>query len=48
VFNDSDVDTLTGNSATDWFYANLTNDNGGPLDVITDASSSEKKTDSDF
>ena len=48
VFNDNDSDTLTGNAATDWFFANLTNDNGGPLDKITDGTGNEKQSDSDF
>ncbi len=48
VFNDNEIDTLAGNAGTDWYYANLTNDNGGPLDVITGLESGEKKSDSDF
>src|SRR5262249_53184750 len=36
VFNDASVDTLSGNQGSDWFLANQTADNGGPLDVVTD------------
>ena len=48
VFNDDDEDGLTGSLDSDWFFANLVADNGGPLDLITDIASSEQDTDTDF
>ena len=48
MFNDNDVDTLTGNQAQDWFFANLIADNGGVLDIITDRAANESANDTDF
>lgn len=48
VFNDHDVDTLTGRSGQDWFLANKLADNGGPLDTITDLALNELYGDIDF
>jgi Ca2+-binding RTX toxin-like protein len=48
VFTDSDVDTLTGSGGSDWFFANQTADNGGPLDIVTDLAGSEIWSDTDF
>jgi hypothetical protein len=46
VFSDSSVDTLTGSSGVDWFFANL-DSAGGPIDSITDAASGETTSDID-
>jgi hypothetical protein len=40
VFNDADVDTLTGSQGKDWFFANQAADNGGVLDCVTDQAAS--------
>lgn len=50
VFNDNDVDTLTGSQGVDWFFANRENTNGGNavLDIVTDKSGSEFWSDTDF
>jgi Ca2+-binding RTX toxin-like protein len=48
VFNDNDVDKLTGSQGTDWFFGNRINDNGGVLDNITDQAISELWNDTDF
>ena len=47
VFNDNDIDTLTGSQGTDWFFANREAE-GGILDVVTDKASSELWNDTDF
>ena len=49
VFNDNDVDTLTGSQGVDWFFANRENNNGGNavLDIVTDKSGSEFWNDTD-
>ena len=46
VFNDNDVDTLTGSQGTDWFFAN--HDGPGVLDIITDKAANELWSDTDF
>ena len=48
VFNDNDVDTLIGSSGQDWFFANTINDNGGAIDIITDAAGNEITRDTDY
>ena len=48
VFNDNDVDTLTGSQGQDWFFANRVADNGGVLDVVTDKAANELWNDTDF
>jgi hypothetical protein len=48
VFTDNDVDTLTGSGGKDFFFANKTADNGGPIDIVTDQSASEFWVDTDF
>jgi hypothetical protein len=48
VFNDNDVDTLTGSQGQDWFLANQVADNGGVLDVVTDKAANELWSDTDF
>ena len=48
VFNDNDIDTLTGSQGTDWFFANRIADNGGVLDIITDKAANELWNDTDF
>ena len=48
VFNDNDVDRLTGNSDRDAFWANVLNNNGGPLDLLLDFSSLELAIDTDY
>ena len=48
VFNDTDVDILTGSQGQDWFFANRVADNGGPLDCITDKAANELWNDTDF
>ncbi|MEZ6032243.1 MAG: hypothetical protein R3C17_04060 [Planctomycetaceae bacterium] len=48
VFNDNDVDTLTGSQGIDWFFANHFADGGGALDKITDKAASELWSDTDF
>jgi hypothetical protein len=51
VFNDNQVDTLTGNQGQDWFHANLIADtaaNGGVLDVVVDKAVNELWSDTDF
>ena len=46
VFNDTDVDTLTGNGGVDWFFANQ---NGtGAIDIVTDKTANELWNDTDF
>jgi Ca2+-binding RTX toxin-like protein len=47
VFSDTSVDTLTGSSDQDWFFANL-DSSGGPLDTITDKGSTETAVDINF
>ena len=46
VFNDNDVDTLTGSQGIDWFFAN--HDGPGELDIITDKAANELWSDTDF
>jgi hypothetical protein len=48
VFNDNDVDLLTGSQGVDWFFANLVADNGGAVDRITDLASGEFGFDTDL
>ena len=48
VFNDDDVDILTGSQGQDWFFANQVADNGGALDVVTDKAANELWNDTDF
>lgn len=48
VFNDGSVDLLAGNQGSDWFLANRSSDNGGPLDVVSDKAASELWSDTDF
>ena len=48
VFNDNDVDTLTGSSGQDWFFANTINDNGGAIDIIVDQAGNEIVRDTDY
>jgi Ca2+-binding RTX toxin-like protein len=48
VFNDNDVDTLTGSQGVDWFFANQIADNGAALDRLTDMAANELGTDTDF
>ena len=48
VFNDNQVDTLTGNQGVDWFFANRVADNGGVLDIVTDLAGNELWSDTDF
>lgn len=48
VFNDNDVDTLTGNEGRDWFLANQLADNGGALDRVIDQASNENWSDTDL
>ncbi len=48
VFDDNQVDTLTGSQGTDWFFANRIADDGGPLDIVTDKSAEELWNDIDF
>lgn len=48
VFNDNEVDTLTGSQGTDWFFANRQADGGGVLDLVTDKASKELWSDTDF
>jgi len=48
VFNDNEVDTLTGSQGQDWFFANRTADNGGALDAVTDKAANELWSDTDF
>jgi hypothetical protein len=48
VFTDNDVDTLTGSGGQDFFFANKTGDNGGPIDNVTDQSAKEVWDDTDF
>ena len=47
VFNDNEVDTLTGGQGTDWFFANRQADGGGLLDVVSDKGASELWSDTD-
>ena len=42
VFDDSEVDVISGNQASDWFFANLA---GGVLDILDDRNSSENQND---
>jgi hypothetical protein len=48
VFNDNDVDTLTGSQGQDWFLANQVADNGGAIDKVTDKAANELWSDTDF
>lgn len=48
VFNDNDVDMLTGSQGQDWFFANRVADNGGPIDFVTDKAGNELWNDTDF
>ena len=48
VFNDKDVDTLTGSVGLDSFLANRLADNGGALDRVTDQAVGELYSNSDF
>ena len=48
VFNDNDLDILTGDQGADWFLANQIADNGGVLDLVTDKASNEVWSDTDF
>ena len=48
VFNDNDVDTLTGGQGVDWFFANRFSDNGGVIDIVSDKAGSELWNDTDF
>jgi hypothetical protein len=48
VFNDNDVDVLTGSQGIDWFFANRYADDGGVLDIITDKAANELWSDTDF
>lgn len=48
VFNDDDLDTLTGSQGQDWFFANRVADNGGVLDKVTDQAANELWNDIDF
>jgi hypothetical protein len=48
VFNDNDVDKLTGSQGMDWFFGNRVNDNGGVLDNIVDKAINELWNDTDF
>ena len=48
VFNDNDVDELTGNAGQDWFFANQVADNGGVLDKVIDKAANEQWDDTDF
>jgi Ca2+-binding RTX toxin-like protein len=47
VFNDADVDTLSGNGGRDWFFANRVADDLLPLDIVTDLAGSELWNDTD-
>ena len=42
VFDDGEVDVISGNQASDWFFANLA---GGVLDILDDRTSSENQND---
>ena len=46
VFNDNDVDTLTGSQGIDWFFAN--HHGPGVLDILTDKAANELWNDTDF
>ena len=48
VFNDNQVDTLTGSQGQDWFLANQIAENGGELDTVTDKAANELCSDTDF
>jgi hypothetical protein len=48
VFDDADIDTLSGNQGTDVFWANLVADNGGAIDLICDKAGNETANDSDL
>ena len=48
VFNDNDVDTLTGSQSQDWFLANQNGNSGEAIDIITDKASNETYSDTDF
>ena len=50
VFNDNDVDTLTGSTGQDWFFANTNNNGGGnaAIDIITDQDGNEVGNDTDY
>lgn len=48
VFNDNDIDTLTGSQGRDWFFANEIADNGGALDIVSDQANNELWSDTDF
>ena len=47
VFDDNEVDTLWGDSGTDWFFANILGDRGNVLDIIKDRSNNESADDID-
>jgi len=47
VFDDNEVDHLSGNQGQYWFFSNLVADNGGALDVMTDQAANEMSSDSD-
>ena len=48
MFNDNQVDVLTGSQGQDWFLANQVADNGGVLDIVTDKAANEIWSDTDF
>ncbi len=48
VFNDSEVDTLTGNGGVDWYFANQDGVLGVDLDIVTDKAAAELWSDTDF
>jgi hypothetical protein len=48
VFNDNEVDQLTGSQGQDWFFANRVADNGGPIDRVLDLAANELWNDTDF
>jgi hypothetical protein len=41
VFDDEDIDTLTGNQGLDWFFANSLSETGTALDVVAGKAASE-------
>lgn len=48
VFNDSNVDTLTGSAGVDWYFANQDGIPFLTLDIITDKTAAELWNDTDF
>jgi Ca2+-binding RTX toxin-like protein/PKD repeat protein len=48
VFNDNEVDQLTGSQGQDWFFANRVADNGGAIDRVLDQAGNELWNDTDF